>query len=412
MAWLPFLLVLLFCIAAVVHTYAVYPLYVTWAAARRGQDEHSIERIQDATLAWPPVYVLMAVHNEEAILKQKLASLAEQNYRGSLTFHIGDDCSVDQTAEMLRTYVVRYPGRFHVSRNVRRGGKPGTINALAAGLPGGDGVYLLTDASVLLQPDTITELVRPMLTDERLGVVDAHMVHTGMERAGISRLEDRYINREVAIKQAESVLWRRMIGPFGGCWAIRAAAYVPVPPNFLVDDFYLCMAAYEVGWRGISTPRALAYEGVGQSLGEEFRRKRRIGAGNWQNLVRFRHLWWPAWRDPLAFALFSHKVLRWVAPQLLLIGAACWVVLIWLTGNYWATLLFVLVTATGGIVIAIEPVLAFFKIHSTRVRALRYFVAMNLALLLGFFRYLNGITSNVWQPSHRHETDGKGRDPR
>ncbi len=411
MAWIPFFVLLLLCLTAVLHTYVIYPRYVIRAAARGCGEVAPVTPAPEHEQAWPPVYVLMAVHNEEAVLAQKLASLAEQDYRGALRIYIGDDCSEDGTGEILSSYAGRYPKRFQPSRNAQRSGKPGTINALAAALPGG-GVYVLTDASVLLRPDTITELVRPMLTDPGLGVVDARMVHTGLEAAGISRLEDRYINREVVIKQAESTLWRRMIGPFGGCWALRAAAFTPVPPNFLVDDFYLCMAAYEAGWRGISTPHALAYEGVGQSVGDEFRRKRRIGAGNWQNLVRFRRLWWPAWRDPLAFALFSHKVLRWVTPHLLLVGAACWLAVIGLTGNYWASLLFVLVTATGGFAIAIEPVLAFFGIHSTRVRALHYFVAMNLALLLGFLRYLNGITSNVWQPSHRHETDGTGLDPR
>ncbi len=404
MPWLPFLLLLLLCVTAVVHTYVLYPLLVTWAAARRCKDRKEKPTVP-SPLQWPAVDVLMAVHNEELVLAKKLDSLLAQDYPGVLAFHIGNDRSTDRTSGILKEYDAAFPGRFHLRLNPERSGKPATINALAAGLSEAR-IFVLTDASVLLRWDTVTELVRPMLRDENIGVVDARMVHIGLEQAGISRLEDRYIGREVAVKQGESCLWQRMIGPFGGCWALRAEAFVPVPPNFLVDDFYLCMAAYEAGWLGVSSPLAVAYEGVGQHLADEFRRKRRIGAGNWQNLLRFRHLWWPPWRDPLAFAFFSHKVLRWITPHLLLIGAACWVAVILLTGNYWAGLLLVVVTATAGITMVIEPALAFFGIHSTRVRALRYFAAMNLALLLGFFRFLNGISTNVWQPSHRHDNDG------
>jgi hypothetical protein len=32
---------------------------------------------------------------------------------------------------------------------------------------------------------------------------------------------------------------------------------------------------------------------------------------------------------------------------------------------------------------------------------LRYFMLMNVALLAGFFKFLNGIKSNVWQPTQR-----------
>jgi len=193
-----------------------------------------------------------------------------------------------------------------------------------------------------------------------------------------------------------------MIGPFGGCWAIRAAAFQSVPPTFLVDDFFLCMAAYEQGYRGVSSAEAIVYEGVGQSIRDEFRRKVRISSGNWQNLVRFRKLWMPPIKSPLAFAFWSHKVLRWWTPFFLLIGAVAWVLLILSSGNYWATLTFGLVAgATVGLAL-LDLLLNALGIHARAPRAMRYFLAMNAALLVGFWRYLNGIHSNVWQPSQRN----------
>ena len=371
------------CLVAVVHSYVLYPLITIRAAERR----RNVDDQPETTGPWPTVHLLMAVHNEETVLPAKLATLDQLSYPGELVFHIASDRSTDGTDHLLAEFAATHNCRIH--RNDRRRGKPGSINELVAGLPA-DGVYLFTDASVMMRPDTATELVRPLIDDPAIGLTDAVMIHTGVPGEGVGALEDSYIRREVELKVAESVLWQHMVGPFGGCWAMRAEAYRPVPNNFLVDDFYLCMAAYENGWRGVTAQGALAYEGVGLRVGDEFRRKRRIGAGNWQNLVRFRRLWWPPVGGGLAYALFSHKVLRWWSPLLLLVGGASLLALLLLDGNYWTAVAFVGITAT----------------LSIAVPALRYFVAMNAALLLGMVDYLKGIQTNVWQPSHRNQDAG------
>ncbi|THH41400.1 glycosyltransferase [Neolewinella litorea] len=386
MLWL-LLILLSACAVGVIHTYVLYPVAVQWAAARRCHVQPPPKTVE----RWPSVAVLMAVHNEARILPRKLRSLERQDYRGRLQFYFASDLSTDGSDELLRQFAAAQPaGSCQVVRNPRRLGKPATVNELYRQLPSEPEVLILTDASVILYPDTITELIRPMVEDARVGVTDARVRHTGTDSGDISDLEDRYIRGEVALKEAESCVFGRFIGPFGGCWGLRRELYTPVPPSFLVDDFFLCMGAYARGWRGVSSPRAGVEEGVGQRLRDEFRRKRRIGAGNWQNLVYFRRLWWPPFGSGLAFAFFSHKVLRWLTPLFLLTGLACVVGLGFLTGNYWGTLAFLLLLA----------------LLCTRVRALRYFMAMNAALLLGLIDYANGIRTNVWQPSHRSHEDG------
>ncbi len=346
----------------------------------------------------------MAVHNEEAVLPAKLASLAQQAYAGPLLFLIGSDCSTDATNDILQQWQMK-DARFRPTLFTSRQGKPGIINQLAtiAGVANSpEAVLVITDASVLLQPATIGALVHPMQEDPRIGVVDATMVQVGGQAAGIGVAESRYIHREVAVKRAESRRWGTMIGPFGGCWAIKAAAYTPVPGNYLVDDFFLCMAAYEQGYRGVSSENAVVYEAVGQHLRDEFHRKVRISSGNWQNLVRFRNLWWVPTKNALAFAFFSHKVLRWWTPFFILIGSTCVLLLIITLGNHWASTSLAILLVLPGILVLTDLFLEPLGLHLRPLRALRYFLAMNLALLVGFYRYLTGIKSNVWQPSKRH----------
>ena len=400
---------LLVCVLGVLHTYLLYPWWVT-----RGKGSHAHFQARSQVPSpddnsrpgsrWPPVAVLMAVHNEATVLEQKLRTLVEQEYPGPLTIHVGSDNSSDATNDILRDWAAREP-RLQPVYFTSRQGKPGIVNQLAAALPPHPAtVLLLTDASVMLRPNVVTELIRPMIADPSVGVVDATMVQTGGRASGIGRAEERYISREVAVKRAEGRRWGYMIGPFGGCWALRATAFRPVPDNFLVDDFYLCLAAYEQGFHGLSSPTAVVEEAVGQTIGGEFRRKVRIGSGNWQNLVRFRRLWWPVCRNELSFAFFSHKVLRWWTPFLLLIGAVCVVLLLLTLGpesNYWVRLLLLLPAALLGGLAMLDLLLSTVGLHWRPARTVRYFLAMNAALLVGFWRYLTGISSNVWQPTLR-----------
>ncbi|NJC25126.1 glycosyltransferase [Neolewinella antarctica] len=405
-----FTILLVLCVAGVAHTYLVYPWYVVKRAGARpwaGNQlvPHAVWMPgnfagRDATKDWPDVHVLMAAHNEEAVLERKLTTLADQDYPGKLHYYVGSDNSSDRTNQILTDWANR-DDRLRPTLFTSRQGKPSIINQLAI-QAGTEGVYVLTDASVMLRPSTVRELVRPFLNDAKLALVDTTMVQTGGTARGIGETETQYIDREVAIKRAEGKLWGAMIGPFGGCYALLAGAYRPVPDKFLVDDFYLCLSAYEQGYRGISSATAIVEESVGQHLRDEFRRKVRISSGNWQNLIRFRNLWWPPWRNPLAFAFFSHKVLRWLTPFLLLIGGLAWVGLAVTTLNPYVLKSVAVVTAVmiGGVLL--DAVLSQLGIHVRALRKLRYFLAMNLALLVGFYRYLTGISSNVWQPSNRN----------
>ena len=391
-------ILLLLCVAGVLHTYVLYPRYVVNLARTRVQSKNGRE--QGPAGQWPIVKVLMAAHNEEAVLEKKLETLSAQDYPGEMIFYVGSDNSCDRTNEIIATYAEREPRLRPVIFTERRG-KPGVINHLAH-LSGHDGIFVLTDASVMLRANAITEMVRPMRHDATVGIVDTTMVQVGGNEHGIGGTESRYIDGEVAVKRAEGQLWGAMIGPFGGCFALRGSCYRPVPDNFLVDDFYLCMCTYEQGFRGLSSAAAVVEEPVGQHLRDEFRRKVRISSGNWQNLVRFQHLWWPPGKTELAFALFSHKILRWWTPFLLLTGAGAWLALYLLTGNYWVGALLAITSATVLGMAVLDIFLSELNVHLRALRAMRYFLAMNAALLAGFYRYLTGIRTNVWQPSNRN----------
>jgi len=102
----------------------------------------------------------------------------------------------------------------------------------------------------------------------------------------------------------------------------------------------------------------------------------------------------------VAFCFLSHKVIRWIVPFLVMITLGTAGVL----GLHHP---FYLVLALLQILVLFIPVidhlLRKLKIHSIPLRFISHFVLMNLALLAGFFRYIGGIRSNVWQPTRRNQ---------
>ncbi len=374
--------------AALFHSYVLYPLLVRVLTTGRKPNAVVYDRETP-----PPVTVIVAAHNEERIIERKIDSIFTGGYpKDKLHVIVGSDRSTDRTDEIVMRCAERY-GRVELVPFAERTGKTGVLNAL---VPRAEtDIVVLTDANVLIGQDTLFQLVRHF-RNESISLVDSNMIYVDGGVANVSKQEKTYIGAEVTVKQAESLLAGCMMGPFGGCYALRRKHYVAVPPTFLVDDFYINMRVIEQGFRCINELNAHVYEEISHSLGEEFRRKVRIATGNFQNLATFwRLLFRP---DAVAFCFWSHKVLRWLGPLFLLAVFAASAVLAGVPLYAWA---FRLQVACYAVPLADVTLSA----AGLRVGALRFVthgVAMNAALFAGMVRYLRGVDSGVWQPTRRH----------
>jgi cellulose synthase/poly-beta-1,6-N-acetylglucosamine synthase-like glycosyltransferase len=194
------------------------------------------------------------------------------------------------------------------------------------------------------------------------------------------------------------MLWGTMIGPFGGCFAIRKELFVKPPVDFLVDDFYINMKVLEQGKKCLNNLEARVYEDVSNELSEEFRRKVRIAQGNFQNLKTFRKMLWPPTK-PLAFAFMSHKVIRWIGPFFITFAI--------ISVLFLQSILFYRIVALAIGAIILIPFVDFFlrklKVNLVLPRFVTHFFSMNIALLVGLIKYLKGVNRNVWQPTQRNQ---------
>jgi len=234
--------------------------------------------------------------------------------------------------------------------------------------------------------------------NEKVGLVGANILNVGQMEDGISHQETSYIARENRIKYFEGIRWGVMMGPFGGCFTLRKALYKNVPTNFLVDDFYICMQVLKQGFISINELKALCYEDVSNDIQQEYKRKARISAGNFQNLRAFSEYIFKPF-SPLGFCFISHKVLRWLTPFFLIISLISLGLLAFENKIFFYLFILQLAMLLTPIFDAVMRKIGF---HWKLLRFVSYFSYMNLALLKGFFRYMNGVRSSIWTPTLRN----------
>jgi cellulose synthase/poly-beta-1,6-N-acetylglucosamine synthase-like glycosyltransferase len=273
-----------------------------------------------------------------------------------------------------------------------RRGKQSVVNDLVNEARGE--ILVLTDANVMFDRDTLFNMVRHF-KNPQIGLVDTNMINRGMREEGISFQEKAYISREVRIKDHESRLWGAMMGPFGGCYAIRKADYARVPSNFLVDDFYINMKIFEKGKLAVNDVDACVFEELPEELKVEFRRKIRIGTGDFQNLKAF---WRLIFTKRYGFAFLSHKVLRWFGPFFLLFAFSANIYLA--VGNEFYKVLMI-GQALFYLVPLVDLIFRNAGIHLAPFRLITHFVSMNAALFVGFFRSLKNVKSGAWERTSR-----------
>ncbi len=374
-------------IGFIIHSYVVYPLITQYFARFKSSNDMIYED------ELPSVSIIIPAHNEEKVIQQKLESVLASNFSlEHIQLIIGADHCKDRTVEIISTYQSKFPHLTLVEFQERQG-KINVVNQLTELAE--NEVIIMTDANVLFEANTISQLVKHF-KNPNIGLVDSRMEHFGVKETGISMAENGYISNEVQTKHAEGKIWGAMMGPFGGCFAFRKSCFEPIPTHFLVDDFYLNMLILQKGYRCINEQNARVFEDVSNESWIEFKRKIRISAGNFQNLSRF----WPMlFRfDGISYAFFSHKFLRWMIPFFMLFI---------LIATSYLSLEHIAYRILNGLFIL--PFVFYIPdylgkkigIHFKWLRYLLHFTSMNIALFLGFFKFLGGIKSSIWEPTKR-----------
>ncbi|MFC7474209.1 glycosyltransferase family 2 protein [Dankookia sp. GCM10030260] len=291
--------------------HAAWPLLLSRIARR--QAPSPVPLVESAL---PAITLVMPAYNEAAFIARKLRNLAALDYpKDRLLVILACDGCTDGTVAIAEA-TLQEPDCAGLRAEIRdlrpNRGKLGVLNELIGALP--PGIVALSDISAMLPPDALRRAAAHF-ADPRLGAVGGTYV---LERAG-SAGEAKYWQYQVAVKRGEAALGAPL-GLHGAFWAFRREAWSPLPPDTINDDFLWPAHMAERGWRIAYDETIRTREAEVADAGLDARRRRRIAAGNAQQLWRARGLLHPR-HGGIALAFLSGKALRVVMPFLLLAAA-------------------------------------------------------------------------------------------
>ena len=375
----------------VFHSYVLFPFLLKIFSRKKTLNEISMYNRQDDL---PNVSILMAVHNEYNIIEKKVRSVFNTDYPlDKIEFLIGSDNSNDGTNEVLKKLEKEYYN-LKVFYYNKRSGKIKIINELVE--KSKYSLIISTDAKALFLKETIFELVK-YLKDNRIAACGGFLVNKRKERDGISKQENLYMDREMKIKYLETLFCLCPIGLYGALYSVKKNYFVPVPENLLVDDFYITMKIYEKNKSAVFNKNAKAIENLPNKLSEEFRRKVRIATGDFQNVKIFSKFILKPF-SKVGFCFVSHKIIRWFTPFFIILSI--------LSLLFLSEVVFYRFLLIGGIILFFVPIIDFLfgklGFHFSLLRLITHFLAMNLALFIGFFKALKGVKVGIWEPSKRN----------
>jgi cellulose synthase/poly-beta-1,6-N-acetylglucosamine synthase-like glycosyltransferase len=289
-------------ILLILYVFAGYPLYLGWLARLR-------TRPVQRRAHQPAVSIILAVHNGERYLTRKLDSILALDYpREKMEILVVSDGSTDHTDSIAESYAAQGVRLLRV----KQGGKALALNAGIAAAR--HGVLVFTDVRQTLAPDSLALLLEN-LSDPTVGAASGELVirkGDSLEEASVGL----YWRYEVWIRRRLSAI-DSIFGATGAYYALRRELVVRIPADTLLDDVYLPLAAFFRGFRLVFDSRVHMFDEPTR-LPDEFWRKVRTLAGNYQIMKAYPRVLYPGWlggnRMWLHFA--SYKLARLLVPFL------------------------------------------------------------------------------------------------
>jgi len=386
-------------LAVPVWAYAGYPLalFLLAALVQIGRDAAYLlfrgERRRTGR-PLPRVSVILAAYNEEEGIESTLQHCVSLDYPSDrIEVLVGSDGSADRTVAVAKRFENSGVRVFDFSE---RRGKAAVIADCFAKARGE--ILVFSDANTRLRRDAVRNLVRHF-TEPTIGAVCGELRFETPD--GRPADEGLYWRYEQTLKLLESRL-DSTLGANGAIYAIRRDLFPKLPPDTVTDDFVVVMSARSKGFRVVYDPEAVATEDLPASGSSEFRRRVRIGAGNWQALWRCADLLLP-WKGFVSVAFWSHKVARWFTPFLLVVAVAA--SLATLHEPLGRKLLLVQAVGYGCALLGLA--LDRLRLPAGPFRLVGYFATINAALGLGMLKGVFGRQRAAWRRTDRKAPAGR-----
>ncbi len=344
----------------------------------------------------PPVTLVVAAYNEEGFIEEKIKNTLSLDYPDAL-FNIIfiTDGSTDNTADII--------ARYSKIKLLHADGRKGKVAAMHRAMTQvKTPIVVFCDANTLLNKESIKNIVRHYQNPQVGGVAGEKKVMASKGDSIAGAGEGLYWKYESFLKKLDWEYYT-VVGAAGELFSVRTELYEHPGDAILLDDFVISLRVCQKGYRIAYEPQAYAIETGSVSIKEEQKRKVRISAGGFQSMYLLSDLLNIFKYPKLSFQYISHRVLRWsLCPLFLPIILICNILLVSYTDGFiygailGAQILFYSFALLGWLLyrngIKIGPLYAAY-----------YFLFINFSLYLGFFRFIKGAQTVLWEKASREQ---------
>ena len=377
--WVHVLLVFL-----IVYHHIFYPILLSLIARSKMDSPQIATPIADADL--PHITIVIPAYNEEKWIADKILNLSILDYPSSkLAIKIVCDGCTDNTVAIANTHL-KYGEcdglDIEVIDHPINRGKVSLINETLP-LVQSD-IVALSDVSAIISNDAL-KIAAAAFQDPDIGVVNSQYRIYDTENS----IDTSYWEYQSRIKEKESKI-DSTLGAHGAFYIFRKSLFVELEADTINDDFILPMRIVAQGYKvkQISDIKALELESSNQNM--DGQRRKRISAGNLQQIIRLKTLLLPQYKY-VAFLFTSGKGLRVIMPLLMILAYLTNLGLV----QYHVVFLLEFIVQNliyGGVAMNIKWQIT----QNKYINMLSYLVSGHFNSLIGTYQFMLGQRSKGW----------------
>jgi len=279
------------------YTFVGYPFILRFV-----KTEKSITPLRDEFL--PNITVVLCIHNSADSLAARIKNIYDSDYPSEkIQLLIVSDGSTDQPENVIPALNNPAVKLLHYDENK---GKSFALSYAFEHIS--TPITAFTDIRQTFDSMALRYLASK-LSNKSIGAVSGNLKitsHKSTEEQGL------YWKYEKAIRIKESA-FHSLLGVTGAIYMAKTELLPTLPKNSLLDDMYIPLSIVKQGYQVKFCEQAIAYDIVSGSVQEEFTRKVRTLAGNYQLMKQLPWLL-SIKHNPLFFQFISHKIARLAMP--------------------------------------------------------------------------------------------------
>ena len=336
----------------------------------------------------PPLTLIITACNEEKRIREKLENTSALDYPFDLLqVIIASDGSTDATNEIVQEYAEH---GFELLALPERQGKENAQKEAVSHATGE--VIVFSDVATRIDSHGL-KAIAANFADLSIGCVSS--VDKVLDKDGQPCGEGAYVRYEMWLRDLESKV-SSLVGLSGSFFAARKEVCQDFSGE-MQSDFRTVLNSMKLGLRGVSDPDAIGYYPDVADNKREFNRKVRtvlrgqtVFFKNLEFLNCFRY-------GIFSYQYFCHKLLRWLVPVFMVIALVLNILLVF-SSIFYAVILLLHLSFYG---LAGYGLIKPEALDRTIVKIPLYFLTVNAAILVAWYKYITGNRMVMWTPSSR-----------